>query len=156
MKEEILKVLRYCPDSGILTRVSTGEIVGASHSKGYLSIYVCGRNYLAHRVAWLISYGDWPNGTIDHVNGIKTDNRILNLRCVSNAENHKNMPLQSNNKNGIPGVHWLDRYGKWRAQIKVSGVIKYLGYHECFFSACCARKSAEIKYGFHANHGRPS
>ena len=119
--------------------------------------YACGRvfdkAYFAHRVIWAIVHNEWPE-QIDHINGVKDDNRIENLRSVSNAENGKNKKRQSNNASGVCGVYWHNRDSKWVAQIKFGGKKKHLGYFTDFDDAVAARKTAEVKHGFHPNHGR--
>lgn len=67
--------------------------------------------------------------------------------------NSRNMRLFSTNKTGITGVYWYKKGLKWQVRIRVDGYLHHLGYYHDFFEACCARKSAEIKYGFHKNHG---
>lgn len=120
---------------------------------GYLQGGLLGGVVVAHRVIWAIVHGYWPK-QIDHINGIKTDNRLANLREVDDAENRKNMAIRSDNASGFHGVRWLKRRSKWRAEIKVSGSPKYLGEFANKDDAIAARKAAELAYGFHENHGR--
>ena len=148
--KELKERFNYCEVSGNITSIKNGEIANAKHSKGYL----CVGKYLAHRVAWFLYYGCEPIGQIDHINQNKTDNRIVNLRCVSNRENHRNMPIQKNNKSGLMGVHFSRLKSKWVSYIKVDGKRIHIGSFSGFFDACCARKSAESKLGFHLNHGK--
>ena len=108
----------------------------------------------AHRIAWFMHYGEWPKDQIDHINGDATDNRIENLRDVSNQENQRNKSRQSRNTSGVTGVHWHKRDKKWIARIKVDKKDLYIGMFDTFEEAVAARKEAEIKYGFHENHGR--
>ena len=107
----------------------------------------------AHRMIWLWVHGELPDD-IDHINGCSTDNRILNLRSVDRTTNLRNRARFKNNTSGVTGVVWTRRNNKWRAQIRVNTKQKCLGYHADKFEAICARKSAEIRYGFHPNHGR--
>ena len=82
---------RYDQQTGILYRRHTlAEKVGKAKSNGYLVVSAGGKNYQAHRVIWLITHGRWPAGDIDHINGIKTDNRLANLRDVSHKTNARN------------------------------------------------------------------
>lgn len=150
--KELKGKFNYCESSGVITRVKDGVVASGKHSKGYL----CVGRYLAHRLAWFLYYGVEPIGQIDHINQNKTDNRIVNLRCVSNRENHRNMPIQKNNKSGLMGVHFSKLKRKWVSYIKVDGKRIHIGSFSGFFDACCARKSAEVKFGFHLNHGRVS
>jgi len=127
-------LLTYNKESGALTRakrlsnsVTVGEIAGSLHQKGYIYLYVDGRRYLAHRVAWLLETGSWPLAQIDHIDGNRANNRWLNLREVSNQQNAENKRAASSNTSGLLGVSWMSQAGKWRAQICCDGNVKYLG-----------------------------
>lgn len=87
----------YDPETGVITwRVSprygmeAGVTAGAPIKRGYITVTFCGHHITAHRLAWLLHYGCWPTHGIDHINRIKTDNRICNLRDVPQAENVRN------------------------------------------------------------------
>jgi hypothetical protein len=120
--------------------------------------YRCGSilevRVVAHRVAWLLHYGEWPKGDIDHINGTKTDNRIANLRDVTHEENLHNSPRRSTNKSGVTGVFWTERSKKWRAYICLNSRLTHIGYFTDFEEAVAARKAAELRHGYHVNHGR--
>lgn len=120
---------------------------------GYLSGHVFKQGLLAHRVAYAHAHGIWPDGQIDHINGNKTDNRIKNLRAVTDAENKKNMAMRKDNTSGIVGVGRHSR-GKWLAQMGVNGRVLYLGVFDKVEDAISARRAAEVAHGFHRNHGR--
>jgi hypothetical protein len=96
-------------------------------------------------------YGEWPNCQIDHINGDRTDNRIVNLRAVSREENARNRKVPKNSSTGIIGV--TKEGGKWRAHIRIGGKKINLGRFENFDDAVCARKKANAHYNFHENHG---
>lgn len=122
----------YCPLTGViklikpranLDKKNLGKELGSITDKGYLSIGFKGKYYLAHRLAWFLYYGDWPKNQIDHINRIKTDNRIENLREVSNRINSHNKPV-------FNGAFFQRSAGKWRAQIRINGVRKHLGYFD--------------------------
>jgi len=116
-------------------------------SNGYMVGRLGGFKVYSHRVIAAIAWG-YCSEEVDHKNGNRTDNRILNLRPCSRAENCKNLKLPSDNSSGHIGV---SRKGKgWRARI--SGV--HLGTFKDIDDAIVARKAAEAKYGFHPNHGR--
>ena len=134
-------------------RIKVGDRAGGFNHKGYWVIRLNGKLYFEHHLVWLMEYGSLPSEQLDHINGDKTDNNIGNLRLVSNRENHLNMPLQRNNKSGVPGVHFAKDRGKYMAYIHDKKMVT-LGYFEDFFEAVCCRKSAEVKYGYHNNHGR--
>lgn len=130
-----------------------GKEAFTAGDRGYKQGLILGRNYKAHRVIWALVNGEWPDN-IDHINGIRDDNRIDNLRSVSQAENNRNAKRRSNNTSGVCGVHWYKRGNKWVAQIRADGNIKHLGYFTDFDDAVAARKEAEIEHGYHENHGR--
>lgn len=157
--EKISKVLKYFPETGDIYRVnkSTGEIglkpAGSINGEGYRAVYCCGRHYLCHRIAWLLIYGDWPNGQIDHENHVRNDNRISNLKNKTNQGNQKNRSLSTNNTSGHCGVSFSNSRGKWMASISTNNKDKYLGYFDVLEDAVKARKQAEKYYGYHENHG---
>lgn len=134
-------------------RFSGKEALTAVHCKGYLHGCVLGQQYLAHRVIWAIVNDFWPE-QVDHINGNPADNRIANLRNVESRENQRNMKRPHNNTSGCTGVVWHRDRGKWAAQITVNQRNVHLGRFDDFYDAVAARKAAEVKYGFHSNHGR--
>lgn len=89
------------------SRARKGEVAGYVNKMGYVQISISGYTYLAHRLAWTITHGDYPDGEqpfIDHINGKRDDNRIANLRDSSGAENNRNRQMSSDNTSGIVGV----------------------------------------------------
>lgn len=158
-QEQLKKALHYNPEIGLFTRIKAaqrvrvGDVAGCKTGKGYIKIMVYRKPYLAHRLAWLYVYGEWPE-QIDHINHITNDNRIINLRSVTNQENHKNRSMHKKNTSGITGVCRDKATEKWRAQICANGKVVYLGEFTNKSDAVKARKAAENKYGFHALHGK--
>ena len=130
------------------------EAFTAVNGWGYRHGRIFGRAYRAHRVIWLLATKEWPADEIDHINGVKDDNRMTNLRQVTGAENRKNTRLSKANTSGIIGVSWLNSRRKWAAQIHINGRSTNLGHFLEKSDAIAARKAAEIKYGYHPNHGR--
>ncbi|WP_017903577.1 HNH endonuclease signature motif containing protein [Pseudomonas asplenii] len=130
-----------------------GSICGGVNGWGYVHFQYQGHTYKAHRVIWLCVYGNWP-GELDHINGNRSDNRIENLREVSRQENLRNQKVRTNSSTGAMGVTREGR--KWRARIRVDGAFIHLGYFDSIDEAVAARRAANIKYGFHENHGRPA
>ena len=135
------------------TKYANKEAGSVSKSHGYIVINMKGKLYLAHRIIWQMQYNQEPNGTIDHINGDITDNRICNLRLVNHELNGKNAKKCKRNKSGITGVTHASN-GKWIAQLGHQGSVIYLGRFDDINDAIYVRKQAEIQYGFHANHGR--
>lgn len=131
-----------------------GKQAFGSTIKGYAQANVRGHHFLAHRVAWAIHYGEWPDGEVDHINGVRTDNRIANLRVVDTAGNAKNKRMPDSNTSGAVGVSWDKSRNRWAAYIKVSGKKVSLGRFKDFSAAVARRVEAAQRYGFHANHGR--
>jgi len=131
-----------------------GKRVTYENGSGYIKLRLDGKLYYAHRVAWLLFYGEWPRGEVDHINGIRDDNRIENMRVVNSEQNRKNMKLRSDSSSGVTGVSWHKQSSKWHARIKVNGRNKSLGLYDKMSDAIKARKVAEDKYGYHKNHGR--
>jgi hypothetical protein len=109
-----------------------------------------------HRLIWCHYYGKWPesNLVIDHQNGDHYDNTIENLRLVTPSENSKNRSTPKDNKSGHVGLCWRKDKKKWQVQIGTNGKNIHIGYFKNKEDAIKARKEAELKYGFHENHGR--
>lgn len=131
--QRLHELLSYDPQSGIFVwkvtgyRIQAGQVAGSPHKKGYVSIMLEQRNYLAHRLAWLYMTQEWPAETIDHRNRIRTDNTWANLRPASYSQNNANTGLKSINTSGAKGVSWDRNRGKWKAQITISGRNCFLG-----------------------------
>ncbi len=122
----------------------------------YIGFTIKGKrqHFLEHRLVFIWFHGHFPKGQIDHEKGIKDQNWIEYLRDVSSSENNKNKRMPKNNTSGVMGVSWHKPLGKWRAGIMVDYKTIHLGYFYDKFEAICARKSSEVKYRFHENHGR--
>lgn len=123
--ERARELFEYDSYTGVMTRrVSAprgraGSAVGWANRRGYLTVGIAYRKYLVHRIAWLMTYGRWPSGEVDHVNGIPGDNRIANLRDVSHKTNTENRRrAQSDNSTGLLGVCWDRVNRKFRATIQ--------------------------------------
>lgn len=134
--------------------VAAGTIAGCVGNHGYIQIGVLGRKILAHRLAWFCAYGDWPE-EIDHVNGVRTDNRIANLRVVTRAENCRNSRRYRNNKTGACGVWENPKTGTFQAYVTRGGTRRYIGSYKTSEEAAAARKEAQSGMGFTDRHGEP-
>ena len=128
--------LHYNPNTGIFTRlirttnsVNINDIAGSFDKlDGYVRIMVIGKSFKAHRLAWLYIYGEFPKNEVDHINGIRNDNRLCNLREATNAQNQQNQRNpHSNNKLGYLGVRFHKVTGKYMSEISINGKYKYLG-----------------------------
>ena len=122
-------------------------------TNGYIKFRFEKKGYFAHRIIYRMNFGEWPD-QVDHINGVRTDNRIDNLRNVSDAENRRNMKRASNNTSGATGVFWHSQAKKWVAQIWKERICYNLGLFSSFEDAVSARKTAEQDLNFHENHGR--
>lgn len=129
------ELLDYNPSTGLFTRktrsakgVYIGEIAGGVDPSGYVKLSLEGKRQYSHRLAWLHMYGVWPTGIIDHVNGDRADNRIVNLRDVSSQINCQNIKTaKPSSKTGLLGASWCKVTNKFKAQIRFGGTNKFIG-----------------------------
>ena len=163
LTQELLKEeISYNAETGVFKWNKTGHGRRLDLTAGYITIS-CGKkyliicmkynNYFAHRLAWLYVYGIFTKYEIDHIDGNGLNNKLSNLRDVKRHENKKNVRLQSNNKSGCSGVHYLKEFDKWVSYIKTNNKRAHLGYFKNKNDAIIARKMEEYNRGFHANHG---
>lgn len=159
-QERLKELFNYDPTTGVFTNrvhrspnARKGWKAGCDKSHGYQVIRVDGTLYGAHRLAWLYVYGSFPEGVIDHINQDPLDNRISNLRDVEQVDNMRNMRILNTNKSGITGVSWDKANNKWRASINIGNKGVNLGRYSELNDAIKARREANLKYGFHENHG---
>lgn len=133
--DDVRRHVRYDPETGRVTRLvgnarsPVGSEAGTIDERGYRYLSVNKRKLAAHRVAILLTSGAWPDGEVDHINGMTGDNRICNLRVVDRSTNMQNRKRAQNNNasSGMLGVTWNARAGKWQAQIKADGRGRYIG-----------------------------
>lgn len=154
--EELRTMFRYDRETGVLTwatrdRNLSGKVAGGvDPSSGYRRVRINGSvPRLVHRVIWAMETGEWPE-EIDHINGNRSDNRMVNLRSVTRGENMMNKSRYKNNKTGIVGIFWHKQHRKWCASVqgKTIGVFANIG------DAVVARNTALSDLSFHQNHGR--
>ena len=143
--------LKYEPTTGVISWINSdcprlkGERqAGFKNQRGYVKIKVDNKSYFAHRIAWYLYYGSWPNLDIDHINGIKDDNRIENLREASKSQNLSNSRLKTKYR-GVSKAN-----SKWRAVITHEGSKIHIGVYETQEEAYKAyvEKSKELKGEF--------
>jgi AP2 domain/HNH endonuclease len=137
--EKLIAILDYRPETGefiwkyrdekneqINVRFA-GKSAGYKNQNGYIYVTMENRQYKAHRLAFLYVTKSWPINDIDHINGVKDDNRFVNLREASRAENNQNKRIRIDNCSGYMGVSWRPKINKWRSQIKTNGKTVSLG-----------------------------
>lgn len=159
---EFKKYVSYNPSTGEFRREKVnkggkskvGDVLGYKENSGYLAFCVCGKKYLAHRLAWLYLHGAWPANQIDHINGIKTDNREANLREATNGQNQQNLKrCRAHNKSGFLGVS--KNKMRWKAEITTNGNRVHIGTYDTPQEAHAAYILAKSKLhvgGQHENH----
>lgn len=132
-RERLLEVLEYNQETGVFVRrISTnnnskvGDVAGSHDTQGRIQIRIDGKFYSAHRLAWFYVHGEWPPQQIDHINMVRDDNRIANLRLANNAQNKANAALRPDNRSGFKGV--TNKDGRYRARIRIEGRLHSLGY----------------------------
>lgn len=151
-QDRLKELLDYNPDTGVFVwkvdrkAVKAGDVAGKRHHSGYWNLFVDGRWLMAHRAAWLYVHGVWPDGDIDHINRIRDDNRLCNLRTANRAENCQNQPTRRNNRSGVTGVLWHKAAKKWVAQINIDRKLRHLGVFDTKELAVEARKAAELAH----------
>lgn len=104
-----------------------GNNAGTKRCDGYIAIRINGKNYKAHRLAWFMTYGIWPEKFIDHINGIPDDNRIENLREATPAQNSLNSKVRKDSNSGVKGVYFDKKTKKFMVTIRKDGKVHYLG-----------------------------
>lgn len=104
-----------------------GKFAGCDNGNGYIFIIIDRKAYLAHRIAWAIVTGKWPDKDIDHKDGNRANNRWTNLRLASRSQNCMNRKIPINNSSGFKGVCWDKNNKKWTAYIMANGKNHYLG-----------------------------
>jgi hypothetical protein len=131
--QHLRKILDYDLNTGRFTwrvktsrKVVVGKEAGNTKPSGYVSIRINGLGHYAHRLAWCYVYGDWPTDEIDHINGVRNDNRIANLRQATRKQNMENR-VRPVGASGYRGVVWLEANQKWRASIVHNRKNIYLG-----------------------------
>lgn len=156
----IKKILHYENTTGIFKWIvkvvgrNIGDIAGTVNKDGYVQISIKSKLYSAHRLAYIYVHGDQKEDFyIDHINHNRSDNRIENLRACTRSQNCRNQNISKRNKTGFNGVSYRKSIGSYIVQITLNNKNVYLGSYKNIEEAIEVRKAANIKYGFHENHG---
>ncbi|MFW5402706.1 HNH endonuclease [Yersinia sp. 1252 StPb PI] len=158
--ERLKKILHYDSETGVFTwkiyrrhNVGVGSTAGSPSNKGYIQIKVDGVSYKAHRLAWFYVHGRWPVEQIDHINQIKGDNRICNLREATNSQNVQHQTIRSDNTSGYKGLSWHKLIGKWYATITVEGKNLYKSFSDKDDAVAWLKATRESLHGEFTCHG---
>ena len=150
---EVQKLLRVDEETGNLywkvnrkARIKAGDVAGHITKQGYIRVTVLSQRIFAHHIVWAIVNGRWAKDQIDHINGVKLDNRPCNLREATAADNSKNICISVRNTSGYKGVSWVPHLSKWKSELTVGGKRIYLGCHECKQRAAQVYEEAATKY----------
>jgi len=165
-QEYLTTILHYCHESGLLSwkerpasmfnsaghaerwnKQCANKNIDCINNAGYKVIRLSKRNYLVHRIIWLLYHG-YDATVIDHIDRDKTNNSIINLRNTSQAENCRNQSKRPTNKSGITGVCYNKNRNTWLIQINLKSGKKFSRNLKCLFEACCLRKSLELQNGY--------
>jgi hypothetical protein len=147
--DRLRELFSFNPETGLFTRIvkrwgfPSGTVAGSKQRNGYVYMLVDRRRYSAHRLAWFWVYGQWPPG-IDHINRVRSDNRIANLRPATPALSAMNRKPRVDNRSGVTGVAHLDacRLNPWYAHITVNSKRVTLGYFASKEQAVAVRNAA--------------
>lgn len=126
---------------------------GTKNSAGYRVISLFGKRYLEHRLAWFFIHGEMPKHEIDHINQIRDDNRISNLRQVTRSENQRNKTRKDSRVDEV-GIWWCRRRKRYIAEITLNGKKVYQKSFKDIDEAIQQRKAKALELGFHENHGK--
>jgi hypothetical protein len=149
-------------DGELVRRISTspnapkGSVAGTINKvNGYRYIHLNGSKRTAHRLVWIFHHGPIGKGLqVDHINGVRGDNRIENLRLATQSENTCNSKLTSRNTSGFKGVCWDKKRCMWFVRVSVFGKPRGFGYYENLELAALVASEAREKYHKEfCNHG---
>ena len=162
--EEVARLFTYDLEAGVLywrirdrNTIRHKYVAGSSKGTkdGYRRVGIRGKNYQEHRIIMVLCFGHIPeNAEIDHINHVRDDNILANLRFVTRSENRKNQSVSSKSTTGVTGVYFSKSRNKFIAQIKVNRQVHYLGCYNTLEEAAAARAEANLKFNFHNNHGK--
>lgn len=149
--EELIYKVSYNPETGLFfwnhnfgSRAAAGEVIGSDDMHGYKTVRLNKKSYKLHRLAWFYVNAEWPKGDIDHINGMRSDNRISNLRDVTRKINLENRTVSSKNACGLYGVYYDKRKKKYYSAISQNNKKIHLGMFETPEAAHAAYLQAKI------------
>lgn len=150
-KDYLKTIISYNPETGEMHKLHyyrpncVGKRIKNDNKNRYKNIEISGKIYKQHRIAWIYMTGETP-AEIDHINGIRSDNRFCNLRVVTRSQNIQNIGIRKNNTSGYKGVCFESKKRKWRARIIINYKVINLGHYDCPKSAYMAYCHAAEKY----------
>lgn len=157
-RERPVELFHHCGDPQRIANswnsVWAGKEAGNLNREGYVLVTVYAVHYRAQRLIWCMVYGEWPSGQIDHLNGIRNDNRLANLADVSHSVNQRNMRKSRANTSGVTGVYWCKHTGMWRAEISIRHGRIRLGRYASLDEAAAAVAAKRSELGFSDRHGQ--
>jgi hypothetical protein len=144
-------ILSYSPDTGVFIwkkdkgpAVKEGDVAGRLN-KGYVQIGIDGKRYDAQRLAFLYMTEELPDRQVDHINGIRNDNRWRNLRQATAVENGQNRTINKNNTSGYAGVSFRSKNKRFIARIRIPNKQIYLGSFTTAEEAYQAYSTAKLE-----------
>src|SRR5574343_591059 len=159
--EEVARLFTYDRETGVLywknknrNTIRRNYVAGTygGANDGYRRVGINGKICMEHRIIMMLCFGHIPeNAEIDHINHVRNDNRLFNLRFVTRPENRKNQSVSSKSTTGVTGVTFDKNRNKYRAQIGVNRKLIYLGMFDTLEEAAEARRQADRKFNFNNN-----
>lgn len=128
-QERLKQLLHYDPNTGVFRSIAKNKTVGSLTDKGYVRLNIDKHLYMAHRIAWLYMKGEFPNVEIDHIDGVRSNNKWLNIRSATRKQNMENTALFCTSTSGHRGVTWYKRNGKWGATAFHDGKRHFAGLY---------------------------
>lgn len=157
------ELFRYNPKTGQLIRRVTvssnakeGDIAGTIQGAEYFEVGIDGTRHYCHTVIWAMTHNMWPKKQIDHVDQNGRNNKLDNLREVTQAEQEQNKPLRQDNTSNVTGVSWDKGKNKWQAYINKNSKRNHLGFFTTFIEAVKARNEIEKKFGWLSGKNSPA
>ena len=150
LTQEYLNYLFYYKDGNLYSKIDRYKtilkkdtLIKCYFQSGYLRTCINYKTYRVHRLVYMMHYGYMPH-QIDHINGIKDDNRIENLRAATGSQNQLNKKIQKNNTSGFKNVTFEEN--KWRVRVTVNGKLKSFGSFDDLELADLVAQEVRNKY----------